>query len=139
VSSTQHDEECLALSNPNQCHASRSCRKSVVKNFFLTRRASHHGAENAVRENDVFFALHALLMTSLTLGQVGIYERGSQRVSTLCCWAVGGAMAVIVFYAGTHPSLNVISPNFTACKLLGPGAIRILLPECQGARGALLE
>jgi len=33
-------------------------------------RASHNGADNAVRENDVFFALHALLLTCLTLAQV---------------------------------------------------------------------
>ena len=69
-------------------------------------RASHNGADNAVRSNDVFFALHALLLTSLTLGQIGIYDRGSQRVSTLCMWAVGVSMAFVILYAGCSSTLS---------------------------------
>ena len=63
-------------------------------------RASHNGSDNAVRANDVFFAVHALLLTSLTLGQIGIYDRGTQKVSVLCRWAVGLSVAFIVIYAG---------------------------------------
>ena len=43
----------------------------------------------------MLFALHALLLTSLTLAQIGFYERGGQRVAPLVCYAVGLAMLVV--------------------------------------------
>ncbi len=61
-----------------------------------------------MRANDVFFAVHALLLTCLTLGQIGIYDRGSQRVSALCKWAVGGAMLFITVYAGEWGFLETL-------------------------------
>ena len=79
----------------------------------VTCRASHNGSDNAVRANDVFFALHALLLTCLTLGQIGIYDRGSQRVSTLCIWAVGSAMAFIIVYAGKY---WLLENGFAPCR-----------------------
>lgn len=66
-----------------------------------------------MRANDVFFAVHALLLTSLTLGQIGIYDRGSQRISTLCKWAVGSTMAFIIVYAGEAADLN---ESYLLCK-----------------------
>lgn len=63
-------------------------------------RKAHHGSDNSVRANDVLFALHALLLTSLTLGQVAHYENGNQRVSTTCQRVVAVAFAVIIVYSG---------------------------------------
>lgn len=47
-------------------------------------KAKHDGNANLVRINDVVFALHAVLLTVITIVQIFIYDRGDQRVSTLC-------------------------------------------------------
>lgn len=44
----------------------------------------HEGHTNAVASNDVFFAIHAAVITSITLYQCTIYERGHQVVSVPC-------------------------------------------------------
>jgi len=100
-------------------------------------RASHNGADNAVRENDVFFALHALLLTCLTLAQVGIYERGNQQISSLCAWAVGGAMAVIVFYAGLLAAFPRAFDALTFLYLLS--YIKVLVTASKYIPQALLN
>ena len=46
-------------------------------------KADHDGHVNLVKINDVVFALHAVLLTVITIAQIFIYDRGSQRVSTL--------------------------------------------------------
>eukprot|EP00730_Choanoeca_flexa_P016154 TRINITY_DN7575_c0_g1_i3.p1 TRINITY_DN7575_c0_g1~~TRINITY_DN7575_c0_g1_i3.p1 ORF type:complete len:212 (+),score=24.87 TRINITY_DN7575_c0_g1_i3:52-687(+) len=45
----------------------------------------HNGKHNQVQASDVFFALHALALTLVTVAQIAVYERGDQRVS-LSCW-----------------------------------------------------
>ncbi|KAL3161816.1 hypothetical protein ABBQ38_008906 [Trebouxia sp. C0009 RCD-2024] len=52
-------------------------------------RLTHNGHSNAVHLNDVFFAVHAALLASLTLVQCFVYERGTQKVSRLCAAAIG--------------------------------------------------
>ncbi|EDQ89689.1 uncharacterized protein MONBRDRAFT_8067 [Monosiga brevicollis MX1] len=47
-------------------------------------RSHHHGKNNQVQASDVFFALHALALTLVTVFQIFIYERGNQRVSLYC-------------------------------------------------------
>jgi cystinosin len=37
--------------------------------------------ENPVKLNDIFFSIHAVTLTALTIGQCFIYERGHQRIS----------------------------------------------------------
>ena len=51
-------------------------------------RVKHHGHDNAVHLNDVFFAGHAAVLAALTLAQCFIYERGNQQVSRLCASAI---------------------------------------------------
>lgn len=46
-------------------------------------RARHDGKNPAVELNDVFFAVHAVALTCVTLFQIATYERGSQRVRRL--------------------------------------------------------
>jgi len=46
--------------------------------------AAHHTKVMPVQANDVFFALHAVLITVVTIVQCLIYERGGQRVSMIC-------------------------------------------------------
>ena len=40
-----------------------------------------NGDSNDVQSNDVFFALHALLLTVVTAAQCMLYEKGSQTVN----------------------------------------------------------
>ncbi|KAA0186655.1 hypothetical protein FBUS_00848 [Fasciolopsis buskii] len=48
--------------------------------------------------NDVFFALHALLICCLMLIQTLIYERGDQRVSTTCRSIVGFVLVYCIVF-----------------------------------------
>eukprot|EP00123_Amoebidium_parasiticum_P010865 comp20371_c0_seq1/m.25740 comp20371_c0_seq1/g.25740 ORF comp20371_c0_seq1/g.25740 comp20371_c0_seq1/m.25740 type:complete len:377 (-) comp20371_c0_seq1:727-1857(-) len=41
----------------------------------------HPGSDNPVQPNDVFFAIHAFILTAITIAQCFIYERGTQTVS----------------------------------------------------------
>ncbi|KAL9951520.1 hypothetical protein ACROYT_G044195 [Oculina patagonica] len=43
--------------------------------------AKHPGGVNPVRANDVFFTVHAILLTFITILQCLFYERGDQKVS----------------------------------------------------------
>lgn len=47
---------------------------------------------------DVFFALHAAVVTAVTLVQCMLYDRGGQKVSWLAALGTGGALAAIAAY-----------------------------------------
>ncbi|XP_067824067.1 cystinosin-like [Heptranchias perlo] len=49
-----------------------------IKNLFLK---DNPGGVNPVEASDVFFSLHAVLLTVITICQCCLYERGEQRVS----------------------------------------------------------
>ena len=49
--------------------------------------AAHAGAASAVRLNDVAFALHALVLTSVVAVQIRAYDRGTQAHAALKCIA----------------------------------------------------
>lgn len=54
---------------------------------------------NPVQINDLVFAVHAMLATSITIGQCFIYERGDQRVSFTARTILGiFAVAIVVFF-----------------------------------------
>ncbi len=46
----------------------------------------------------MFFALHAAVVTAITLVQCMLYDRGGQKVSWLAGLGTGGAMATIAAY-----------------------------------------
>ncbi|KAJ9460710.1 Cystinosin-like protein [Diplonema papillatum] len=54
-----------------------------------------HNSSSPVRTNDVFFALHAELLTALTFCQIFMYERGDQRFHILPL--LGTVVFMIVF------------------------------------------
>ncbi|KAL4436346.1 hypothetical protein ABPG77_009908 [Micractinium sp. CCAP 211/92] len=56
------------------------------------------GMMPAVHANDVFFALHAAVVTAITLMQCMLYDRGGQKVSWLAGLGTGGAVATIAAY-----------------------------------------
>jgi len=59
---------------------------------------ANDGHENLVQPNDVFFGIHAVILTILIIVQIFIYERGNQKVSYVCIAmsAAMGLSAVIV-------------------------------------------
>eukprot|EP00045_Choanoeca_perplexa_P004143 m.35707 g.35707 ORF g.35707 m.35707 type:complete len:310 (-) comp12420_c0_seq3:88-1017(-) len=62
-------------------------------------RQHHHGKNNQVQASDVFFAIHALALTLVTVWQIAIYERGAQSVSTTCYVVCGICIAAMVVMA----------------------------------------
>jgi cystinosin len=56
------------------------------------------GALPAVHANDVFFALHAFVVTAATLVQCALYDRGGQKISWPAALGAGGAAASIAAY-----------------------------------------
>lgn len=56
------------------------------------------GALPAVHANDVFFALHAFVVTAATLVQCALYDRGGQKISWPAALGAGGAAASITAY-----------------------------------------
>ena len=62
-------------------------------------RAAHGGADSDVRSNDVFFALHALVMTLVVAAQAAAYGTGGQTLSVTAAAALGGAVTGIAVYA----------------------------------------
>ena len=62
--------------------------------------AQHNNNLPGVKINDVFFSLHATVVTFLLIIQICIYDRGSQRVSTLCWCILAFLVLAIVVVAG---------------------------------------
>jgi cystinosin len=61
---------------------------------------AEYGSEPKVEANDVFFAIHAVVLTVVTVVQCFVYERGAQRLSvTASVLIVCAALAALV-YAG---------------------------------------
>lgn len=50
---------------------------------------------NPVQLNDVVFTMHAVLLTVVTISQCFIYDRGTQKISTLCKVLVGAVNSVV--------------------------------------------
>lgn len=59
----------------------------------------HDGLMPAVHLNDVFFALHAVVLTLITLVQCCIYERGDQKLSRATIFSVSGVVIGAVVWA----------------------------------------
>lgn len=59
---------------------------------------THGGSLPAVHANDVFFAIHAAVVTAVTLFQCAMYDRGGQRISWLAGLGTAGSVAGIAAY-----------------------------------------
>eukprot|EP01059_Diplonema_ambulator_P029291 TRINITY_DN48616_c0_g1_i1.p1 TRINITY_DN48616_c0_g1~~TRINITY_DN48616_c0_g1_i1.p1 ORF type:complete len:361 (+),score=78.28 TRINITY_DN48616_c0_g1_i1:52-1083(+) len=69
----------------------------TISLFYITYiRDQYHkmydGSNPSVRENDVVFAVHAVILTALTCSQIVMYDRGDQRVSPFT-W-----LALVIFF-----------------------------------------
>ena len=84
------------------CYAAFNCAFYWAPEVKAEYAESHDGDHNTVKANDVFFALHAVVLTSVQLVQIKIYERGNQRFSMPCkvallvLGAAGAAVATAV-------------------------------------------
>eukprot|EP00939_MAST-03C_sp_MAST-3C-sp1_P002728 g2728.t1 len=56
-------------------------------------KEAKHGDTPDVEANDLFFALHAVVLTSVTVTQIAIYDRGDQQFSR---WSIATVVAFIV-------------------------------------------
>ncbi len=91
----------------------------------------HGGSTSSVQINDVFFSLHALAITTLTLVQCACYERGGLCVSRTCAGLVGGAVVVSAGYA----TVVALAPSEDIPEA---GAARTATcPSCPNAHGWL--
>eukprot|EP00164_Ancoracysta_twista_P001389 GFYU01001811.1.p1 GENE.GFYU01001811.1~~GFYU01001811.1.p1 ORF type:complete len:336 (+),score=89.75 GFYU01001811.1:163-1170(+) len=61
-------------------------------------RAHNNGKDNVVQVNDVFFALHAVVLTLITIAQCFMYPRGEQKLSwTAIGISIVGVLMAIVY------------------------------------------
>lgn len=68
------------------------------KNIQAEYRNHHHGKSNRVDPNDVFFALHAVVLTLITAVQIVLYRRNSpSSLSRLGSWgsAIGWSISIL--------------------------------------------
>jgi cystinosin len=54
---------------------------------------------NLVTNQDCFFALHGALLTSITILQCCMYERGGQKIAWLSIAFVGSALSIIAVFS----------------------------------------
>ena len=80
------------------CYSVFNCAFFWFPSIEADYKETHDGKANLVRLNDVVFALHAVLLTLITIGQIFIYERGDQRVSLTAKILCVAMIVVIVGY-----------------------------------------
>ena len=78
--------------------------------------ADHGGSLPSVQSQDVFFGIHAVALTGITIAQIGAYDRGGQTVSLLARAILGvlvtlmaGAAAVVASGAGGFRWLDYLT------------------------------
>ncbi|KAJ8668576.1 hypothetical protein QAD02_010239, partial [Eretmocerus hayati] len=77
----------------------------------------HPQGLNPVKPNDVFFSLHAFVISLFTIFQCLIYDRGEQKVSTIAriihgiftCFVLGCAIIAVLHYITWHRFLEYCS------------------------------
>ena len=62
--------------------------------------AAHDGALPSVQSNDVFFGIHAVMLTLVVLAQIAAYERGGQRLARWCVAVLAALLVLIASVAG---------------------------------------
>lgn len=62
--------------------------------------ASHDGSMPSVQSNDVFFGIHAVVLTLIVLAQIATYERGGQRLAWWCVAVLAILLVLITAMAG---------------------------------------
>ena len=72
---------------------------------------AHGGSLPAVQSNDVFFALHAVFATLVTIVQMCIYERGGQTISRIATAIL--AVILLLIFGGAVLVAASAAPSFT--------------------------
>jgi len=79
------------------CYSIYTCCLSF--NRPIRHEYDHVFSSNLVTIQDCVFALHAVLVTVVTLWQIAVYDRGGQRVSRACLGAVALLVTMSAVYA----------------------------------------
>eukprot|EP01064_Diplonema_japonicum_P008790 TRINITY_DN161_c5_g1_i1.p1 TRINITY_DN161_c5_g1~~TRINITY_DN161_c5_g1_i1.p1 ORF type:complete len:344 (+),score=25.45 TRINITY_DN161_c5_g1_i1:43-1074(+) len=72
-------------------------------------RLMYDGSNPSVRENDVVFATHAVVLTAVTCSQIVIYEKGGQRVNPVTWVAL---VLILIFFLSWVVELSVNGGNY---------------------------
>lgn len=80
------------------CYTIFNCAFYYSENVQQQYMRRNHGNRNAVEVNDVFFAIHAVLLVSVSLFQCAIYTRGGQTVSKPTILWSGGTVVVATLF-----------------------------------------
>jgi cystinosin len=91
------------------CYTAYNCALYWNASIRAAYAAANGGAAPSVQSNDVFFGIHAVAVTALTLTQIVAYERGGQRLAYWCIAVlallgalIGGAAAVTASGVAPH-------------------------------------
>jgi cystinosin len=68
--------------------------------------AAHGGSKPAVQASDVFFGLHACVLTLVCIFQICIYDKGSQKVAR---WAIVLIIAIVASYISISTAISLKS------------------------------
>ncbi|KAM7268842.1 hypothetical protein ACFE04_011008 [Oxalis oulophora] len=95
-----------------------------------------------VAANDVAFSIHAVLLTAITLVQIAIYERGTQKLSKIAILIVSVvwlSAAVCFFFALSHHSwlwlvtvFNIIQVCMTVIKYIPQAVMNFMRKSTDG-------
>jgi cystinosin len=66
------------------CYTAFNCALFYNTDIRTQYAQKYNGSTPSVAVNDVFFAIHAVVLTAINVIQIGIYDRGQQRISRLC-------------------------------------------------------
>ena len=66
------------------CYTAYNCALFWNPTIRAQYAAANDGALPSVQSNDVFFGIHAVAVTALTLAQIAVYEKGEQRLARWC-------------------------------------------------------
>ena len=89
--------------------------------YTIATFAHHHGLENKnnpIAINDIAFAVHALLLTTICCFQIIIYDRGHQKPSLFAlilgfvCWLIAIYNVLLSLFGGTLHFMPVTVPWF---------------------------
>jgi cystinosin len=85
------------------CYSVFNCAFFFNKSIQEEYQKANNGHSNQVQVNDVFFALHALLLTVVIVAQIFLYDRDTKgsagRITMFASVLTGGTFGLIVLYA----------------------------------------
>ena len=98
------------------CYATYNLGYAYNPSIRAAYQLAHGGSLPAVQANDVFFAIHAVAATLVTVVQCFVYPRGTQRVSYACI-AILAVLIIAIAVVALLTALRV-TPSFSWLEYL---------------------